>query len=370
MADSDSFSEIVILSTTNVHGEIDPCGWKKKPLGGLARKATIIDEIKSEGNNPIIVDAGNLFFKTNKPTIGVANDIDKINAEVIVESFNHIGCNGLSIGENDFSNGLSYILDLKKKANFSFLSANIVDGNNELIFDPYVIVERDIRIALIGLASIFSNSDVHVLDPLTSLSNIIEEVRSRSDLVVLLFNSNDQDIIKLQNSDIDIDLILYSKSNGKTNTRASSNGGKDRIPVFTSGNRGKYINKINVELKEDKTKPIDIAMVKNKIKLSKKHLKNKKKGDSNADLDELYKDNQKILDDIAYHRTTILSSEGKIENSLNRLEYNKVPLNDKLGSKPRILLVVDEGMSRIPKGPPIKDDKGRLPGDPHHGHNH
>ena len=57
---------ITILGTTNVHGEIDPCGWKKKPLGGLARKATIIDEVRSEINGePIVVDAGNLFFKKN-----------------------------------------------------------------------------------------------------------------------------------------------------------------------------------------------------------------------------------------------------------------------------------------------------------------
>ena len=59
--------EIVrIIATSNVIGETDPCGWKKKPLGGLARKATIIDEVKSEGFIPIIVDAGNLFFKNNE----------------------------------------------------------------------------------------------------------------------------------------------------------------------------------------------------------------------------------------------------------------------------------------------------------------
>ena len=77
-------SDIVILSTSNVHGEIEPCGWKKKPLGGLARKPTIVDKIKSEGIDPIIVDSGNLFFKTNKPVIGLNNEINEINAETIV----------------------------------------------------------------------------------------------------------------------------------------------------------------------------------------------------------------------------------------------------------------------------------------------
>ena len=39
-------------------------------------------------------------------------------------------------------------------------------------------------------------------------------------------------------------MVLFSKSYGKPNSQASSNGGKKRIPVFTSGNRGKYLNKI------------------------------------------------------------------------------------------------------------------------------
>ena len=191
-------------------------------MGGLARKATIVDEIKSDGHNPVIVDAGNLFFKTNKPAIGVSEDIRKISAEVILESFNSIGCNAFSVGENDFSEGLDYILKLKNNAEFPFISANITNNNN-LIFNPYVIVERDIRIGFIGLSSIFLHSEVVVLDPLESLSEIIDEVRAKSDLVVLLFSSTDEDIIKLQNSNINIDLMIRSKSKQRSN-----DGGKKR----------------------------------------------------------------------------------------------------------------------------------------------
>ena len=56
-------NSVSLIVTTNVHGEIDPCGWPKKPLGGLARKATIIDELRENGKDPLILDAGNLFFK-------------------------------------------------------------------------------------------------------------------------------------------------------------------------------------------------------------------------------------------------------------------------------------------------------------------
>ena len=76
---SDSVSLIV---TTNVHGEVDPCGWPKKPLGGLARKATIIDELKEGGKDPIILDAGNLFFKKKALDPGIATESAKINTEI------------------------------------------------------------------------------------------------------------------------------------------------------------------------------------------------------------------------------------------------------------------------------------------------
>ena len=54
---------IRLVLTSNVNGETDPCGWKKKPMGGLARKSTIIKDLKSEGHDVIVADAGNLFLK-------------------------------------------------------------------------------------------------------------------------------------------------------------------------------------------------------------------------------------------------------------------------------------------------------------------
>ena len=371
LSNTGNFSEIVILSSTNVHGEIEPCGWKKGPLGGLARKATIVDGIKSEGYNPIIVDAGNLFFKTNKPAIGVSNDIRQINAEVILESFNNIGCHAFSVGENEFSNGLDYILELKRKANFPFLSANIVNDNNELIFDPYVIVEADIRIGFIGLASIFNNSEVRVLNPLISLSNIIDEVRSKSDLVVLLFNTNQSDLIQLQNSDINIDLIIRSKDKRQ---KPPKDGGTKRIPVYSSANRGKYLNRLDLKLSQSGLSLTDITSQNNIINRNQKNLDRMKKGDDEINLIEFYKDDQATLNIIAGYEKQLELAKHKLENANNTIELTSYILDKKIIDEPEILKIVDRGIEKIEliKGPQLQlpDHKGRLPGDPHHGHNH
>jgi hypothetical protein len=159
---------------------------------------------------------------------------------------------------------------------------------------------------------------------------------------------------------MDIDLILRSKGS----SRASENGGDKNILTYEAGNKGKYLNKIEVSLTEINSKIVDLDLERKKIKQSTKHLKNKKKGDSNANLDELYKDNPNVLDIINNHRAIIKASSQKLDNAKNTIKSTKVGLNTKIDSKPEILLIVDSGMSKIVKGPP-----GKKPNS-HEGHNH
>ena len=336
-------------------------------MGGLARKATVIDQIKKEGTNPIVVDSGNLFFKNNKPTIGLNNEINQINAKTIVDAYNIIGCDAFSLGENDFSNGLDYIVDLRDSANFPFISANIVDKRNNLIFNPYVIIDRDIRIAFIGLASVFSHSEVSILDPLNSLSKIIDDVRQKSDLVVLLFNSSDEDMVKLQKSSIDVDLVIRSKSKRKSN-----DGGKKRIPEYSGGDRGKYLYRLDLSLSQSGMPLTDITSQNNIIKNAQKRLDRMKKGDENINLKEFYKDDQQTLNRIKGYETQLELAHSKLNDASNTIELTPYELGKDVVSRSDVLLMVDEAKEKINliKGPQVKDIKGRSPDHPHYNHNH
>jgi len=62
-------------------------------LGGLARKASIINQEKSKGSHVLVFDTGDVFFlDKNKYN----DDTRKIHAEIIAKSYNMIGCNSLS----------------------------------------------------------------------------------------------------------------------------------------------------------------------------------------------------------------------------------------------------------------------------------
>ena len=340
-------------------------------MGGLARKANIINQEKEKGSHVLVFDTGDTFFLEHNK---YDDDTRKIHAEIIAKSYNMMGCNSLSPGLRDFGEfGISYLDELKKIGSMEFASCNIYNSNKkDRLFKAYGIVDiNGFKISYIGATSVFESSEIHIKEPISSIRETVDISSKESDFTILLFNGTDSDLDRLQKSSIDIDMILFSKSNGKTNSQASSNGGKNRIPVFTSGNRGKYLNKISVTLNDNTSDLLDISKEKNTIRASNKFLNNKNKTNTEIALEELYKHNKKVLNDIQNHRSKIASSEKKIAEAINSFNTEKVPLNSKIESNPDVMSIVEDGMSKIVKGPPgKKDHKGRLPGHPHHGHSH
>ena len=116
----------------------------------------------------------------------------------------------------------------------------------------------------------------------------------------------------MQSSDIKIDLVLRSKGSSKS----TDNGGRERIPLYSSGNKGKYLNKINISKPVLNQDFIDISLEESNIKLSNKRINNKRKNTHPKDvaLEELYKDDQKVLNLIANHREKIKESTNGLLN--------------------------------------------------------
>ena len=357
---------LTIIGTTNVHGEIDPCGWKKKPLGGLARKATILEQLNKDGINPLILDAGDLLFKKNVIDPGVTLDVAKVNAEIIIDSFNEMGCDAFSLGSKDFSGGLDFVLSQYKKSNFPFLSCNIANKTGELIFEPYAIIEKNnINVGVIGLTSVFDNNEIEILDPIASLKNILKEVSDKSDIVILLFNATQQDLTKLYNNDLDIDMILSSRG------RTRSSDGGSQIPTYIAGDRGKILYKFDLNIVDKDLPFTDLAWCENTITRVSDRLEKMKQGNPSADLIQLYKSDEKTLNRIYGYQSQLNLANQLLENAINTLTFEKIELGKLVFDEPNILKIVDKGKEKIREiGGPLLDDKGRLPGDPHHGHNH
>ena len=350
-----------VIATTNNNGEIEPCGWKKKPLGGLARKASVIDEIKTKHDNVLVLDAGNLFFKNNKVT-NADSEYFKMTAEIIRDAYNVIGCNAFNVGEKDFAAGLDFLLSLEKASNFPFISSNIYKNNGTQLFKSYEIIELNGRkTAVIGLTSFFNSSEVNIKEPISVLDQVIKEIDSKYmvDFKILLFHSNAADISKFHMRNFDIDLVIQSKVH-----KLASDGGKNKTPVFSCGSRGKYIYNFDLNVNQFESDIIDLSSHEKQISLAEKKLSRMQKGNSDIPLETMYADDNKKLEDIRKLNYTLSNSKDIINNAVNYLKFEKIELNKKIADRPDILKIVDNGKAKI------EEVVGPQPVIPHHNHSH
>ena len=343
-------------------------------MGGLARKSTIINDNRSEGYSQLVVDAGNLFFKKDNISPGVTMETSKATAEIIVDCFNAIGCDAFSPSSQDFAGGFDFLKSLEDKANFPFISANITSKYGEQVFKPYVIkIVKNKKIAFIGLSSKFISDGIIVKDPFKALEKYLDEVESLADMIVLLFNASEKDLNTLKNKDYNIDLAIRSRSNLPAKT--SADGGKNSIPIYSLGSRGKYLYDFDVRIQDSENKFLDIKQLQSELSNTNSFLKNYEINfNESLDLSLQFKDDPEVLKNIEKKLQLKNDLEMKLNEKVNYFSFTKHALDQKINDDQSIISIIDRGKELINElyGPvlPSEDHKGRLPGDPHYRHNH
>ena len=362
-ANFSSDNGIRLVLTSNVNGETDPCGWKKKPMGGLARKSTIINDLKKEGHNVIVADAGNLFFKKDRLSSGITIDHAKETANIIVDCFNMIGCDVFSPGSHDFAAGFEFMQQLEKRSNFPYISANIFGKNGEKLYDPYIIVEKQgKKIGFLGLSSIFVNEELTVKDPFRVIKAMIDDLESKTDMIILLFNASEKDLNRLKTKDYPIDFTVRSRSN--LPPAVSKDGGSAKIPIYSIGMRGKYIFEFDINIGDNKSEFLDVMYLESKLEKAEKFLSSYNIDfEESIDLDAEFKDDPKSLKQIKKNLTNRDDLKNKLDNKVNYFSFKKYSLDKQIKDDLKVLNLIDKGKKRM------TDLFGPLP-DPHKGHNH
>lgn len=171
----------------------------------------------------LVLDAGDLLFrKYLKPYPDKELAMAAQKADLIIDSFDRMGCDGLGIGDDDLSLGKKFLLEASKKAKFPFLSSNLIDEESgRLLFQPYLLKEvKGLRVGIFSLISpdAFSGpSDPRMKglvtrDPVETAHKIVEELRSQTDLIILLSHLGYANDVGLAGAMKGIHLIVGSHS--------------------------------------------------------------------------------------------------------------------------------------------------------------
>ncbi len=209
--------KITVANTADVHGHIiyEDNSWGQYTtediygVMGLPIAKGLYDKIESEDS--IILDSGDMFHGTNESLIN--------NGEGVVKVANGMGYAGAALGSNDFNFGYERLLEIKGELNYPILCANFyVDGSR--VFEPYeILTAGKKKVAVFGLitedvaktSKIKDLKNLEVKDPIEEAKGVLEDVRNRVDVVIMLSYLGDNIDEKLVKEVEGIDLVLSGR---------------------------------------------------------------------------------------------------------------------------------------------------------------
>ena len=253
---------LVILHTNDTHSTIEPFPSKhsKFPnMGGVSKRHTILQKIRSEEEHVLLLDAGDIFQGTPY--------FNTFNGELEMKLMSLLQYDAATMGNHDFDIGLEGFLNAQQFANFPFLCANydfsetILDGKTK----AYHIFHKagikigvfGIGVALKGLVSVDNYGNTRYFDPISTANKIASELKSKScDLVICLShlgfeyeNKNINSDRKLAAETQNIDIIL----GGHTHTffdkpLVLKNSKNKDVLVNQVGWGGVYLGRIDIDV--------------------------------------------------------------------------------------------------------------------------
>lgn len=145
-----------IMETTDLHVHVFPYDYyadRENHTMGLARTATIMDEIRSEATNSILVDNGD-FLQGNPMGDYIAYERGMKEGDIhpIIAGMNVLGYDASTLGNHEFNYGLDFLDKTLAGANFPVVCANVAKGklagngrDDTLLLKPYTILDRKIK---------------------------------------------------------------------------------------------------------------------------------------------------------------------------------------------------------------------------------
>lgn len=255
-------ADFVILFSNSSNGILSSCYCPSAPWGGLAKRAWLVDEIRtvSGPDSVLLVDTGDLF-----PVIA---DIQL--QSLLLSIYDRMQYDAVAIGDQEFPGGVQGWIDSNRQAGFwkedrmqstfPWLSGSyrLRDGPdmNRLLAHPWQMVELNgVNIGIISVtgpeAFRFSADKligVDLVPPLDTIETFLRNYADRVDFVIVLSHQGIEADRLLANELVDIDLIIGGHSQSLISPPEMVNG----IPIVQAGRNGENLGILRIEALPEK----------------------------------------------------------------------------------------------------------------------
>ena len=221
-------------------------------MGGLDRVATVLNSIRSERPDALLLDGGDTWqgSYTTHHTQGqdMVNVMNALKPDAMTSHW-------------EFTLGIDRVTEIVENLDFPFLGANIFDNEwDEPAYEPYKMFERGgVKIAVIGQAFpympianpgwMFPNLSFGVREE--RMIEVVDEVKGLGAELVVLLSHNGFDVDRKLASRVNgIDVILT----GHTHDALPEPVLVGSTMLIASGSNGKFVTRLDLDVREGEVK--------------------------------------------------------------------------------------------------------------------
>lgn len=181
-----------IFQTSDIHGNIFPTNYVDYKEHGLAKISTLIEQQSANAAHKLILDSGDVLQGNS---LAFYNEKFKQYTPSIIDGFNLIGYDGITLGNHEFNYGLEYLTNHYQKFKGDILNANIV--GLPFTTKPYSLYTFDeLTIAVIGLTTSFipnweqptNIKGLEFISPLKAYAKYEAEMKAQSDIIIVNYH--------------------------------------------------------------------------------------------------------------------------------------------------------------------------------------
>ena len=210
---------LVILHSSEHHGvalPLDQAGETR--IGGLARRATIVEEVRREGVPVLMVDSGDILIGTALSSW--------FRGEPDIRAMNLIRYDAMVAGNHDFDYGMDHLRALVELADFPILCTNLQSERSALPCRRSVVTRLgNVSVGVLGIVGKSNfpdtfNRDVAnelwLVDPIASLQAEVLRLRTEAhvDLVIVLTHQDTDEDLDILETVEGVDVLIGGHTEG------------------------------------------------------------------------------------------------------------------------------------------------------------
>jgi len=242
--------ELSIIFTGNINAEIEPCGCRQFPLGGIDNVYGALSE-EAKSSSIVLIDTGDSYYQANFiPTSEEKSSKEK--AKAVHEGLNLLNLDFKLIGEQDLSDGLEELKSFTKSAKYKFIISNLKDSAGLPHLDYKILHFHDHTFYIIGVvkpSTIQPELKKYFSDPISTIEKQIKQFKDKFNFdvknnfhhLILLSHSGQKAELNLARKFPEIDWILGSHSMNFTQQPLIENNTK----LAQMLSRNHYLGKIH-----------------------------------------------------------------------------------------------------------------------------